>query len=453
MASSSFDLHRDISPGATEKLLSRPSSFPPEFSDLHGAVSAGDNDESEMCVSRWVQPRILLALVVTLLAGPCLCQSSSPSSKQRDQAFALEQQGQPAAAEAAWQAILKTHPGDAEACAHVGFLESQQQHYSEAVRYYRKAAALNPSIPGLELNLGLALFKAGDLKQAARIFEPLLKKAPPDSPEAQRLRLLDGMAHYGAGEYALAVPVLRDAMARDPQNLPYRLVLAHSCLWTKQYQCVLDVYHQILDLNAESAEADMLAGEAYDEMRDHTDAIQQFRNAVKADPKEPGVHFGLGYLLWCQNQFDEAAQQFQLESEGSPNDAEALAYWADSNVRLERDDVARPLVEKALQLNSRQELPWLDLGILNADANHNDDALNDFKTAARLAPADVQVHWRLARLYQAMGKHTEAQAEFAKTKTLTQQADKTVMEKLQASRAREAQVDSAAAAPRSTDQP
>jgi hypothetical protein len=38
-----------------------------------------------------------------------------------------------------------------------------------------------------------------------------------------------------------------------------------------------------------------------------------------------------------------------------------------------------------------------------------------------------------------MGKHAEAQAEFAKTKTLTQEADKTVREKLQASRARGAQ--------------
>jgi len=117
-------------------------------------------------------------------------------------------------------------------------------------------------MPGLRLNFGLALFKAGDLKQAARVLQPLLRTAPPDSPDAQRLRLLLGMAYYGAGEYAAAVPYLRDAMARDPQNLPYRLVLAHSCLWSKQYQCVLDVYHQILTLNAESAEADMLAGEA-----------------------------------------------------------------------------------------------------------------------------------------------------------------------------------------------
>jgi len=49
-------------------------------------------------------------------------------------------------------------------------------------------------------------------------------------------------------------------------------------------------------LNAESAEADMLAGEAEDELLNPVGAIEQFRAAVKADPKEPDVHFGLGYL-------------------------------------------------------------------------------------------------------------------------------------------------------------
>jgi tetratricopeptide (TPR) repeat protein len=385
-----------------------------------------------MCVSLFVRTGILLAALLSAGTYQIVGQTAVPLSKQRDAAFALEQQGDSAGAEDAWRGVLKASPNNAEALAHLGFIESQQQHYDQAVLFYRRALTLNPSMPGLRMNFGLALFKAGDLREAARVIEPLYRTTAPDSPEAQRLRLLLGMADYGSSQYAAAVPYLKEAMARDPQNLPYRLVLAHSCLWSKQYQCVLDVYHQILTLNAESAEADMLAGEAYDEMRDHEDAIQQFRSAVKADPKVPGVHFGLGYLLWCQNRFDDAAQQFQLESENSPSDAESIAYWADSEVRLEHPDAARPLLEKALQLNSHQELPWLDLGIIDAGARHNEVALRELKTAAHIAPSDVQVHWRLARLYQSMGNKTEASAEFALTKNLNKQADETVLRKLQA---------------------
>lgn len=378
-------------------------------------------------------------MLLGCVGGGAPAQTAGSLAQQRSAAMALQQQGLTAQAEAAWQAVLKADPRDAAACANIGVLESQQQHYAHAARYYRKALAINPSLPGLEMNLGLALFKAGEMKEAARAFVPLYHRAPSNSPDAQRLRLLIGMANYGARDYAGAVPWLRDAMARDPKNLPYRMILAHACLWSKQYPCVLDVYHQILRLNAESAEADMLAGEAYDEMRDHDDAIQQFRNAVRADPKFPGVHFGLGYLLWTQNQFEEAAQQFQLEFENSPNDAENIAYWADSNVRLNRPNAARPLIEKALHLNARQELPWLDLGILDAQAGNHDAAFRDFQMAEKIAPTDVQVHWRLARLYQSIGKPAEARAEFAKTKNLTRAADQSLREKMQANHSQDAQ--------------
>ncbi|HTV05751.1 MAG TPA: tetratricopeptide repeat protein [Acidobacteriaceae bacterium] len=395
----------------------------------------------------------MILAIALMVAGPFCSGQTAADSSQRDAAFALEQQGRNVEAEAAWRKILESQPNDAEAYAHLGFLESRQQHYSQAILFYRKASALNPSMPGLQLNLGLALFKAGEMKAAVRVFEPLLRNQPPDSPGAQRLRILLGMAHYGVGEYADAVPYLRAAMSRDPQNLPYRLVLAESCLRSEQYQCVLDVYHQILMLNAESAEADMLAGEALDAMRDHAGAIQQFRAAVKADPKEPGVHFGLGYLLWTQNQFEEAAQQFQLEVDNTPNDAQALAYLADSNVRLNRPEVARPMLEEALRLNPRQELPYLDLGILDAAAGQNEEALREFKAASRLSPDDVQVHWRLARLYQSMGRREEAKAEFAKTKNLNKTADETVLTKLGDERAKNKPGEATTAVPHSSEQP
>lgn len=398
-------------------------------------------------VVRW---GMFFAMALIVAGSNCRGQTSAASSP-RDAAFALEQQGRNLEAESAWQQILARKPNDAEAYAHLGFLESRQHHYHRAVAFYRKASALDPSMPALQMNLGLALFKAGQLNAAAHVFEPMLKSAAPDSSDAQRLRILLGMAWYGVGDYARAVPYLRAAMTRDPRNLPYRLVLAQSCLRSKQYQCVLNVYHQILLLNAESAEADMLAGEALDEMRDHPGAIKQFRAAVKADPSEPDVHFGLGYLLWCQNQFDQAAQQFQLEIDNSPNDAQALAYLADSYVRLNRPQMARPILAKALQLNPRQELPYLDSGILDAVAGHQMDALREFKQAARLSPDDVQVHWRLARLYKSMGKMEAAKAEFARTKSLNNSADRTVLSQLN-HRAAKNQPGATEAVPHSSEQ-
>jgi tetratricopeptide (TPR) repeat protein len=392
-------------------------------------------------------PRLALALVLATASALCSSQTAQTADSLAGSAVALEQQGKTAEAEAAWKAVLEAHPSSPDAYAHLGFLEARQQHYAEAVSFYRKAIALNPSMPGLEMNLGLSLFKEGQLKEAIQVFDPLLKSQPASSPDAQRLTTLIGLAHYGLGEFAEAVPYLKEATAYDPRSLPFRLALAHSCLGARQYPCVMDVYREILTLNAESAEADMLAGEALDEMRDHAQAIQQFRAAVKADPSAPNAHFGLGYLLWTQMQYEEAAGNFQAELAIDPNHAQSMAYLADCDIRTSHPELALPLLEKAIRIDASSELAHLDLGILDSDAGRQNDALSELQEAVKLAPNDVNAHFRLARLLKAMGRKDEAKAEFDKTGSLTKAADESVFTKLNDARAKGASSEGATAIP------
>lgn len=365
------------------------------------------------------------------------CAAQSPSiSQERQTALALEQSGQFVEAEAAWRSVVRVHPSDSEAYAHLGLLEAHQEHYDAAVPLYRKALALSPEMSGVRLDLGLALFKSGALKAAIDTLSPLLKAAAPASADAVRLEILIGMAHYGLGEYAAAVPYLRKVTQSDKENLPYRLMLAQSCMWSKQYQCVLDTYHQILELNAESAEADMLAGEALDAMQNHQGAMDEFRAAVKANPKAPNAHFGLGYLLWTQDQFEEAAKEFQAELANVPDSAQALAFLADADIHLNKPDEALPLAEKAVQVDPTIAKGHVDLGILYADSGRQEDAVKEFKAAVKLTPNDQDPHWRLARLYQAMGRGDEAKAEFEKTKNLHQAAQESIFNNLKAAQDR-----------------
>jgi len=373
----------------------------------------------------------LLVVVVALgLAAAGTGLAAQTPGTERTAALGLEQQGKYPEAEAAWRAVLKAHPSSAEAYAHMGLLEARQERYKEALPFYRKALALNPSAPGVRMNLGLALFKGGELKQAILEFQPLLKAQAASSPEVQRLTILIGMAHYGLGEYAEASRCLKDAAAVDTRNLQLRLALAHSCLWSRQYQCVLDTYREILDLDPDSAEADMLAGEAEDAMKNYDEAIRQFRAAVKANPKMPEVHFGLGYLLWIQKQYAEAASEFQAELANNPNHVQALVYLGDTEMQLNHPEQAPPLLSKAAGLDPGLELAHLDLGILNADAGRNADALHELKAALKLDPDDMNAHWRLARLYQAMGNKDEAKAEFDKASNLHKARNNALLDRM-----------------------
>jgi tetratricopeptide (TPR) repeat protein len=377
----------------------------------------------------------MLAVAVLLAGTLVFAQSGAQPDRLRQAALAFEQQGNITDAELAWRKYLKAHFSDAEAFAHLGLIEARQEHYKEAIPHYRKALALDPRMPGLRLNLGLALFKAGDLKEAVPQFNILRKAASPNSPEAMRCTILLGMAHYGMGQFSEAAPYLRAAADADPQNLPIRFTLAHSLLWSKQYSKVLDVYKEILALDPDSAEADMLAGESLDEMKDTPAAIEMFRKAAKAKPDQPNVHFGLGYLLWTQKQYTEAVSEFRAELALDPHHAQSLVYIGDSQVQMNQYSDAAPALEQAVKLDPSLGLAHLDLGIIAANQGRNDESLREFLAAEKLIPDDVNVHWRLGRLYRAMGKKAEAKAELDKASSITKSADQELYKKMAGSQA------------------
>jgi len=374
--------------------------------------------------------KLAVCLGLLLASSSAECQAGAAAKSQRSEALALEQQGKLPEAEAAWQEIARAHPADAEAFAELGLVRARQEHYPHAIEAYRKAMALNPRFAGLRLNLGLAYFKSGDMHSAAATLEPLLHTAQPGSPDAIRLATLLGLAHYGAGQYAAAIPYLRTATQGDLQNLQFRMYLAQSCLWTKQYPCVLDVYREILSLNAESAEADMLAGEAYDEMKDETNALKQFEAAVQADPKMPDAHFGYGYLLWRSLRFEDAEKQFRAELASNPDHPLALAYLGDVEMRANHMDEAAAALQHALKIQPSIALAHLDLGIIFAGQDRNDDAVRELKQAERLTPQDAKVHWQLGKVYQATGRAAEAKVELEKTRVLKESADQSLVRQL-----------------------
>ena len=363
-------------------------------------------------------------------------QAAPQPNHLRQTALELEHQGKDDEAEAAWQAYLKSNPKNPEPYGHLGLLEARQGRFKEAIPYYRKALAIKPDVPGLRLNYALALFKSGDLKAAIPEFTILLKAAPPGSPEAQRALILIGMSHYGLAEYKAAAPFLKQAAARDTQNLPLRLALAHCYLWSGQSKDVLDVYHEILTIDPDSAEADMIAGEALDEMKDNAGSTQMFRNAVKANPREPNAHFGLGYLLWTQKVYPEAASEFRAELANDPDHFQATLYLADAEIQMNHFDEAKTLLEKAVKMDPAVSLAHLDLGIVYTEADRKEDALRELTEAAKLAPNDVNVHWRLGKLYRSMGRKEEAKAEFDKASSLNKAADEDLYKKIAAGKNR-----------------
>jgi tetratricopeptide (TPR) repeat protein len=353
-------------------------------------------------------------VAVALMVMPVLVGQQEDRAQIRMRAIALEQQGLNAEAEQIWNGIAKADPRDAEPLAHLGLLEARQEHYEAAINYYRRAMAIDSDLPGLQINFGLALFKVAQFPGAIEAFSAEIRKHPGDL----RLTILLGMAHYGMKDYLVAIPYLQRATERDTQSIPLRMALAHSCMGSKQYQCVLDVHEQILALKGESAEADMLAAQAFDQMGNNVAAEKQLRATVQINPKEPNVHFGLGYLLWKQSRWSDAAQEFQLELDNNPEHQISRIYLADVWVRQGEFARAQPALEDLVSPDQSEPLVHRDLGIIYANAGRYDDAMREFRLAIKIDPDNAETHLEVAKLIRLTGKKDEDSAESGSIKSL-----------------------------------
>jgi tetratricopeptide (TPR) repeat protein len=356
--------------------------------------------------------RSALCFLFMLAGGSSSLPQTSTSAQE---ALTLQQHGQQDEAEKIWRDITQQHPEDAQAWANLGLVRALQGHYAEAVPAYQAALKLNPTIPGLQFNLGLAFFKQQQPNQAIAA----LKVAAAQDPQDAKAKILLGVIYFGSARYADAIPYLEAAVSSSPTNLQLRMSLAQSCLSVKKYECTLEQYKQILLENPDSTQAHVLAGEALDGLGRTEDAIAQFREAEKVGPNELEVHHGLAYLLWKQRRFDEAEAEFTLELANDPGSASSLTYLGDIAMKHNDESRAMTLLTRAAALSGTIRLTYMDLGILRASLHQNGEAEADFKRAVQMDPNETDAHWRLARLYHAMGEKDKSKSEMGKVIALT----------------------------------
>lgn len=370
----------------------------------------------------------LLAAVTFSLAGSLRPAEAQAPTASPAQAQALEQQGKFEDAAHVWQAVVARTPRDAGAWASLGVDLSRIQKYPEAASAYRKALALNPKLPGIQLNLGLAEFKDGRFQSAIAPFRSALA----DDPSNLQARTLLGLSYYGAKRFADAIPALRIASDADPSNLELLRVLAQSCIWAKVSACSLAEFQRILEHDPNSSAAHVLMAEALDGLGRTSDAVAEFQAAINAAPREPNLHFGLGYLHWKLKQYDAAETDFKNELAIDPENAQALAYLGDVAFKKDDRDAALPLLQKALQTRHDLRLAYVDFGAILVEQGKNQEAVVALKRAIALDPAQPDAHYRLGRAYQALGDRAAAQKEFARVQELHDKAEEDVARKMSA---------------------
>src|SRR5262249_15934925 len=164
-------------------------------------------------------------------------------------------------------------------------------------------------------------------------------------------------------------------------------------------------------------------GQALDGLGRTPEAITEFQEAVKENPKEPEANFGLGYLHWKSSHFEEAKASFEYELKVDPNHAQSLAYLGDIELKDNQPDEAVKYLEQVVRQRKDIRIAYLDMGAALMQLKRYPEALTALQRAAELDPTQPDAHFRLGRLYQAMRNTQKAQVEFEKVKQLHEKAD------------------------------
>jgi Tfp pilus assembly protein PilF len=76
-----------------------------------------------------------------------------------------------------------------------------------------------------------------------------------------------------------------------------------------------------------------------------------------------------------------------------------------------------------VQQRTDLRVAYLDLGVVLMEQKHYPEAMAALQTAIKLDPTRPDAHFRLGRLYQALGNAPEAEREFAKVRELHEKED------------------------------
>ena len=354
---------------------------------------------------RWLRWGIWISIAVL----PVQATSAQSAADLAAQARTAQESGDYLTAEKSYRDALKLDSKSVALWNSLGVMLNREERYEDAAAAFRSALQRAPSIEGLQLNLGIALFRAAKLSEAAEVFERL--------PNQEQARELLAMSYAGLELFDRAVPLLE---ALVPQNTDPTLHLALANCYERlgRKADVERVIARMFQVVPDSAPLHVALAEAYNRDSNLEGAVAEYGKAAALDPKMPGIRLSLGRLLWKVRRFDEAEPQLEAELKINPGNADAKYYLA--SIYLYRNETRRaiPLLQDFVHVRPNEKNGFFELGRALLKENRNPEAVAALRRAADLGPSEPNLHYQLAQAYRLVGKSAEAEREFEISKRL-----------------------------------
>ena len=253
---------------------------------------------------------------------------------------------------------------------------------------FREAATLAAGDPRWLYYLGHLRREAGDLSEAAALFDAVLRLRPDDVATLVWL----GEIRLAEDRPVSARPLFQQALALQPDSLAARYGLGRAALLAEDYQRAVDLLEEILARAPAAAAAHYPLGMAYRALGNEAraEAHLRRRQSTALRPADPLM----------------AEVDALIES--------ARAYETRGNEALDREEwrAAAELFRRGLALDPDNPALRHRLGTALYVMGDAEDALAEFERVTRESPNFPAVHYSVGVLLQGEGRHREAIGRF-----------------------------------------
>ncbi|GAB4214123.1 MAG: hypothetical protein OHK0012_11520 [Synechococcales cyanobacterium] len=242
--------------------------------------------------------------------------------------------------------------------------------------------------------------------------------------------------HLQAGELEAAETILKSAVAQNPAQVPFQLLLGDTLLKQRQFGEALLHYQAALSIEPENAQIQLLVAKALYERGQQSlgqaklaDAVKDFREAIAILPQRGAAtglaHFGIGWALihyddrghWMQS-----INSLEAVSVAAPALAEASCAKAILDFRNGRFEEAIAACWQALENNESLAIAHHIMGQSYFRSGQTRAAISAYRIALSMSnPEDPFVPYMRTDLAQALiqtGELPAAEAELKRAQAL-----------------------------------
>jgi tetratricopeptide (TPR) repeat protein len=307
----------------------------------------------------------------------------------------------------------------------------------------RNTAAAHLALAFLAAQRGDISMAAEQAAEARSKVSPALETGPCNETEVRKLLSEERFSEAKTCAFRVL---------KSTSGLDFRMQVARALFETGDYQASLDVlsklpptvrgspeasywrargyeklataaYLRLYRADADSYRVHQLMGDLAAARNDDAKAIEEYQAAITLKPTLPNLHYSLGHVFWKDLKVPEARADFEAELKINPRHPGALNEIGDTYLLEHLAEKAMPYLTEAVAMEPHNPDFHRDLGTAYSDLHDYEKAAKEFQLALP-GDHDGVVHYKLARVYQAMGQKEKATQEFALSTALNEESHK-----------------------------